>query len=110
MKNYLGPGDIVEVPAPAGGVASGDFVLVGVLGGVAQVAAAAGVIVPIVRKPGNYTLPKATGAAWTKGDALYWDATAKNFTKTSAGNTRYGAAAADALNADASAAVFTSPV
>jgi predicted RecA/RadA family phage recombinase len=34
--------------------------------------------------------PKATGAAWAVGDALYWDATAKQFTKTTTSNTLCG--------------------
>jgi predicted RecA/RadA family phage recombinase len=88
---------------------SGDFVLAGAIGGVAETDAAAGAPVAIAREPGNYTLPKATGEVWAFGDALYWDATAKKFTKTSAGNTRYGAAAAAALTGDTSGAVFTSP-
>lgn len=46
-------------------------------------------------------VPKATGAAWSVGDALYWDDAAKNFTKTSAGNTACGYALAAAQSADA---------
>ena len=42
-------------------------------------------------------MPKATGAAWTAGDALYWDDTAKNFTKTATNNKLAGAAEADAI-------------
>lgn len=34
--------------------------------------------------------PTDTGAAWTPGDALYWDATNKVLTKTSSGNTIFG--------------------
>ena len=44
--------------------------------------------------------PKASGAAWSIGDALYWDATAKNFTKTSSGNTLCGFAVEAKLSAD----------
>lgn len=44
--------------------------------------------------------PKASGAAWAIGDALYWDATAKNLTKTSSGNTLCGFAVESRLSAD----------
>ena len=37
---------------------------------------------------------KATGEAWSVGQAIYWDNTAKNVTTTSSGNTLIGAAAA----------------
>lgn len=104
MKNFLRAGEIVEVPAPAPGVTSGDFVVVGAFFGVAQVTAATGVLVPIVRE-GVFTLAKATGATWTNGDPLYWDATAKNWTKVSAGNAPLGVAAADALSGDTTGSV-----
>ena len=44
--------------------------------------------------------PKAAGAAWSVGDALYWDDVAKAFTKTSAGNVLCGYALAAAASAD----------
>lgn len=44
--------------------------------------------------------PKAAGTAWSVSDALYWDDAAKNFTKTSAGNTLCGYALAAAASAD----------
>lgn len=44
--------------------------------------------------------PKATGAAWSIGDALYWDATAKKLTKTSTDNTLCGFAVEARLSAD----------
>jgi predicted RecA/RadA family phage recombinase len=99
MKNFVKPGDVLEAPAPAGGVVSGDFALIGTIGGIATVTAADGVVCPF-QLEGVFSLPKATGQAWTQGAALYWDATAKKFTTTSAGNTRYGFADAAALAAD----------
>lgn len=44
--------------------------------------------------------PKASGAAWSLGDALYWDATNKVFTKTTSGNTLCGFAVEAKLSAD----------
>lgn len=98
MQNYKQAGEIMTVPAPAA-VASGDFVVVGAFFGVAQAAAASGADVNIVRE-GVFTLPKATGTAWTKGDKLYWDAGASKFTKTAGGNLAVGVAAADAASGD----------
>lgn len=49
---------------------------------------------------------KATGAAWAVGDDIYWDATAKKFTKTSTDNTKCGVALAPALSADTVAPLF----
>lgn len=103
MKNYLEQGEIAVVVAPAT-VASGDFVVVGDLFGVAQVDAASGANVPIVRE-GVFTLPKATGTAWTAGDKLYWDSSAGKFTKTASTNRAIGVAFADAASGDATGAV-----
>lgn len=44
---------------------------------------------------------KATGAAWSVGDLLYWDDTAKNLTKTVGSNTKVGYCLEAALSADA---------
>jgi predicted RecA/RadA family phage recombinase len=38
-------------------------------------------------------IAKTTGEAWTHGQKLYWDNTAKKLTTTAAGNTLVGAAA-----------------
>jgi predicted RecA/RadA family phage recombinase len=106
MKNLVQRGEILEVTAPAA-VTSGDFVLVGSIGGIAIVSAASGAPVPLDCSGVVATLPKATGAAWSQGDVLYWDATNKNFTKTSSGNTKAGIAAAIAgqQSGDATGAV-----
>ena len=50
--------------------------------------------------------PKATGAAWAVGDAIYWDDTAKKFTKTSTDNTACGYAIAVAGSSDAVGSLF----
>jgi len=47
-----------------------------------------------------------TGVAWTAGDKLYWDDTAKNFTKTSSGNTLCALAAEDKASAAATGLVL----
>lgn len=105
MKNYLGVGDTVDLPAPTGGVISGVAYLIGALLAVANVTAAQGTVVAFSRK-GMFTLPKATGQTWTAGALLYWDNTAKNFTTTASTNTRAGIALADAATGDTSGKVL----
>lgn len=105
MKNKLSRGEVLEFPAPAGGVVSGDFAMVGALFGVAVVAAAQTVVTPFDPR-GVFSLPKETGATWSVGDQLYWDAANKRFTKTSAGNVACGVAYAAAASPDATGSVF----
>lgn len=74
MKNYIQPGDTVTVVAAADTL-SGQGVRAGLLFGVASGDALTGQPVEIVTR-GVFTLPKATGTAWTVGVALYWNGTA----------------------------------
>lgn len=99
MKNFVQPGNTVTMPAPSGGVLSGQGLLVGTLFGVAayDAAEAAEVEMDLV---GVFDLPKAAGAI-TQGAPIYWDDTAKNVTATATGNDLIGAAI---LAADAGAA------
>ena len=78
MKNFLQIGDTVVVTAPEA-VDSGEFIKVDELYGVAPVAAENGADVVLHRK-GVFRLPKVTGTAWTQGQKLFWDASAKKFT------------------------------
>ena len=50
--------------------------------------------------------PKATGEAWTVGQAIYWDNTNKRFTTTASGNTACGLALAPALAGDTVTQLF----
>lgn len=101
MKNFVQHGDTLDMTAPAGGVISGTAYLIGALFGVACVTADAGVKFAF-RIVGVYTLPKATGEAWTEGALVYWDNTAKKLTTTSSGNTKVGVAASAAASGDTS--------
>lgn len=96
MKNFIQPGRIVTVVAPAA-VKSGDLVVVGKLFGVACADAAEGAAVEICTE-GVFTLPKVSAQAWTLGAAIYWDNTEKNATTTAASNTLIGHAAETAAN------------
>lgn len=98
MKNYVQAGDVLTVTAPAN-VLSGAGVLVGSLFGVACGDALSGAEVEIKTK-GVFDLAKATGAAWTVGQRLYWDDTAKNLTGTASTNKLVAVAVAAAASGD----------
>ena len=104
MKNYIQPGETVEVTAPAA-LSSGDGVLVGMLFGVAQTDAANAAQVQIVRR-GVFTLPKVSAQAWTQGAKIYWDDTAKLCTTVATANTVIGAAVLAAANPSATGTVL----
>lgn len=71
MKNYIAPGEVVTLPAPAPGVSSGDVVQVGAFVGVAAYDAATGEDVEVALT-GVFELPK--GAEQINvGDRCYWD-------------------------------------
>lgn len=93
MKNYLQHGDTLDLVAPSGGVVSGRCVKVGVIIAIAAVTAAEGVTFA-GKTTGCIEHAAATGQAWTVGQLLYWDDTAKVFTSTSSGNTKAGHAIA----------------
>jgi len=99
MKNFLQPGDALDLTVPAGGVTSGLGYLIGAMFCIAVGNGAAGDRLAF-RVAGCFLLPKATGQAWTEGAKLYWDNAAKNVTTTSAGNTFIGNAIAAALSGD----------
>lgn len=98
MQNYISSGKRLEVTTPAGGFAAGQVVKVGAIIGIANGAAVEGETAVITVKGIFSDLPKATGTAWVQGDTLYWDNTAKSFTKTATSNTFAGYAAADAAS------------
>ena len=73
MKNFVQPGNTITVVATED-VVSGEFVVFGSMFGVAVTDAATGESFAM-SLGGVYTLPKATGTAWTVGAPLYYDAT-----------------------------------
>lgn len=112
MQNFISNGKTIDVTLGSGetSFASGKLYLIGAIVGVitsltragqtvfSNVASAQGDIA-VVSLEGVYTLPKATGAI-TIGAKVYYDATAKNLTTTSSGNTFAGYAYAAALSGD----------
>lgn len=100
MNNFVKPGYNVTFTAPAGGVVSGNPYLIGSMVVVATTTVAA--TLPFEGKvSGVFTLPKATGTAWTEGQALYFDSannnfvTAQSLTARRAGNAVAAAASGD---------------
>lgn len=94
MKNFIKPGKTMTFTAPAGGVVSGSAYIIGALLVIANNTVAAGL--PFEGETeGVFSLPKAGTQAWTEGQAVYWDNTAKVFSSAAtAGFYRAGVAAA----------------
>lgn len=99
MKNFIQPGGVLTVPAPAN-VQSGDGVLVGSIFGIAAYAALAGADVEI-KTEGVFEMKKTSALAVSIGDKVYWDNAAKEVNKTASGNTLIGAATSVAANPSA---------
>lgn len=99
MKNYICPGNVIEVTAPVGGFISGQLVKQGQLIGVASSTAPEGEKVA-VQISGVYEVNKEAALAVTQGDALYFVAANGNLNKTASGNTLAGYAYEDAAGAD----------
>lgn len=109
MRNYVQPGNVIEVAAAAEAVAPGQVVVIGTILAVANGSAAAGEPYNATRC-GVFELPKVGGAAFTQGQPLYWDATAGAFagSGTPAAGDVTGAAVAwgDAVSGATSALVL----
>lgn len=99
MNNFIQPGNVLEMTAPAGGVESGVPIQIGQLVGIPAVDAAEDERFSF-QVVGVFRLPKATGQAWTEGQIVYFDATPGDFTTTAAGNLQAGTAVADAASGD----------
>lgn len=90
MRNFVQPGAVLTVPAPAD-VTSGAGVLVGSLFGVAGHSALSGASLDL-HVEGVWDLPKTGSQAWTVGALIYWTGTA--CTTTASTNKLIGAAVA----------------
>lgn|SRR5215813_2520665 len=71
MKNFIQPGEVVTLPAPAGGCKSGDVITVGKLIGVAAYDAVAGADVE-TQLVGVFELPKASATTFSAGAPVSW--------------------------------------
>lgn len=104
MKNYLQNGHVVRVTAPAGGIASGDALIVGSIFGIAAYSSAEGDPVELATL-GVFQLPKASASVLTVGARVAWDDTAKEATTPAAGRFPIGVAVEAAGNGVTSVAV-----
>ncbi|MFO0360685.1 MAG: DUF2190 family protein [Flavobacteriales bacterium] len=97
-KNYVQEGKTLDYTAGAD-ISSGQFVLIGAIGGVAKTNIANGKV-GAVHVKGVFNVVKASGAI-TQGAKLYWNSTNSNLTTTASGNTFVGVAAEAAASGDA---------
>ena len=104
MKTYIQNGHVITVPTPAGGIASGEGLIVGNIFGIAAYSAAEGDPVEL-STTGVFQLPKASAAVLTVGARVAWDNTAKEVTTPAAGRFPIGVAVEVAGNGVASVAV-----
>lgn len=93
MKNFVQPGEMLDLVAPSGGVTSGLAVKIGSIIAIAAITAAAdaefaGAVT------GVFDVAAATSQAWTVGATVYWDDTAKVFTTTASTHQKAGYAVA----------------
>ena len=103
--NYRQPGETITMTAPTGGINSGEGRMFGALFGVAHLDAAEGAAVE-VGVVGCWVLPKPnTVTAFTAGERIFWDDSAKLCKKTSAGFFCIGIATDDAGATDATVTV-----
>lgn len=106
MKNFIQAGEILAVAAPAT-TASGDYVVVGAIRGVAMTDAASGATVQVMTE-GVFELPKATSLVMSVGDKLYWDVADGNFNKSPSGNVLAGVCVVAAASNDTTVKVYIS--
>ena len=104
MKTYIQNGHVITVPTPAGGVASGDALIVGSIFGVAAYSATEGDPLEL-STTGVYQLPKASAEVLAVGARVAWDNTAKEVSTPGAGRFPIGIATEAAGNGVTSVAV-----
>ena len=97
MKTYIQPGHTLTVAAPAGGVLSGQGVLIGI----AQYDAVEGAELEILTE-GVVEIPKTSALPIDVGDRLFWDTTNKVVNKTATAQVCVGVAVSVAANPSAS--------
>lgn len=108
MKNYVQDGRALDLTAPSGGVVSG---LAYKIGAIICIAAADAIATAIFvgYTEGVYDVVSDTGTAWAEGDVVYWDNTAKVFTKTTTSNTKCGVVVSAKLSATATGRIKLVP-
>ena len=103
MKNYYQRGELLTLPAPGGGVTSGEVVFVGDLHGVAVNDASEGQDF-VMQTRGVFLLPKVRGEIST-GQKVHWKTDSKAVTAEPTGNRLIGAVTLGARDDDETAFV-----
>lgn len=98
MINKIQKGNRIRVTATTA-VSAGDFVMIGIIAGVAMTSAAVGEDF-IADLKGVFEVPKLATDVVTQGEQLYWDSTNKVMTVTATNNTKVGPAFAAAAATD----------
>ena len=109
MNIFVAPGNVVPFTVAVTAVVSGVPRKVGDLLLVPQASAAVGAIAEGLAE-GIIDGPKVSAQAWTEGQQINWDDTAKLFTSVTTGNFRAGTAVAVAANPSATGRVRLSGV
>ena len=100
MRNYVQPGNSLAIAVPyAGGILSGQGMLVGAFFGVAASDAAQNATVECETR-GEFELTKEPALAISQGARVFWDNTNRRLTTTATGNFQVGIATVAALAAD----------
>jgi len=102
--NYVQEGKALNYTPSGADVASGDFLLIGAIGGVAKTDIADGKT-GAAHVSGVFSVVKASGAV-TQGQKLYWNTSNSNLTTTASGNTIVGVAAEAAASGDANVKIL----
>src|SRR5690349_15893342 len=98
MKNYISSGETATVTAPEA-LDSGEYCLVGNIGGVAMSAYENGAEA-VLKTCGVFTLLKEDSLEISVGDKVYWDTVSKKVDKTAANARLIGIAHAAAASDD----------
>ncbi|SFL12581.1 DUF2190 family protein [Falsiroseomonas stagni] len=110
MRNYVQPGNSLAIAVPyAGGILSGQGVLVGALFGVATVDGGQNAIIEAATQ-GVFDITKEPALAITAGARVFWDNTNRRITTTATGNFQVGIATLAALAADTTVRVWLNRV
>src|SRR5262245_38837817 len=96
-KKYQAPGDFIELTTPAAGVTKDVGIKIGDVLVIAQSTQVSGEKF-IGQRTGVVEVDKLTAQAWTEGQQVNFDTSAKNFTTVCASNWRAGIAARAAAN------------
>lgn len=96
-RTYIQPGDVVPFTAPAAGVVAGTPIKIGSLIVIPQTTAAVGVSFEGM-VVGVHEVAKVSAQAWTEGQQINFDTTAKLATTVTTGNFKMGIATEVAAN------------